>query len=46
LRDKFPFEGIAVNLSVELLIRRFEEVSPPSKGGENIINYLIFNIKI
>ena len=40
-------KGIAVNLRVELLIRRLEEVSPPFEGGvAGAIDYLIFTKSI
>jgi len=40
-------EGIAVNLRVELLISRFEEVSPPFEGGvAGTIDYLTFTESI
>jgi hypothetical protein len=37
-----PFPGIAINIRVELLIRRLEKVSPPFEGGvAGAIDYLV-----
>jgi len=43
----FPLGDIAVNLSVDSLIRRFEKVSPPFEGGvAGAIDYLTFTKSI